>query len=327
MTDVTKTLIAYADGQLDHDESEDVEAILVRYVDQLLPPNEKSKVDDAIDRSPALTAIINDMRAGQGWFKQVFAPEIRPLIDGPASPELRRFVDKLTASDAADTQDDNVVALRSRPRTWQNALYAVAASILTALIIGGWSLHDGVRRELHEAQTTQVQLRQELEQHRADQLQQAALIASLESEVRKQQTTNWVSKVAEYHGLYARQPPRRLVEVPADEQDHIIGWLSEQLGGPISIPDLSDAGIDFKGARLLAVDGMPVAQLMYIDGDGEPLAFCFMRNMNGDEKLPELSEHEELRLIDWTDQTYQYAIVGATTFATLEALAYSLKES
>lgn len=327
MTDVTNKLIAYADGQLDRDEIEEVEALLIRYEDQLLHPHQKSEIDDAIDQSPALAAVVDDMRAGQKWFKQVFAPELKPLLDAPASPELRRFVEELTANDAADSQNGNVVPLL--PWSWarQKAWYALAASIMMALMIGGWNLHVGVRKDLSEAQGVQAHLEQELERSKADRQRQTALIASLESQVRQRQVVSWTSKVAEYHGLYARQPPRHLVEVPADEQDHIETWLSEQLGGPVSIPDLAEANIDFKGARLLAVNGMPVAQLMYIDADGEPLAFCFMRNMAGLEKSPELSEHNELKLIDWSDQTYQYAIVGATTFATLEALAHSLSES
>ncbi|MGI9508784.1 MAG: hypothetical protein ACR2QJ_05490 [Geminicoccaceae bacterium] len=138
---------------------------------------------------------------------------------------------------------------------------------------------------------------------------------------------DWTIQVAEYHGLYARQAPRHLVDVPANESAHIEEWLGEQLGGNIAIPDLSDSGIEFKGARLLAIGGMPVAQLMYLDGNGVPLAICLMRNMMGKAKNAELSEHNDLRLVDWRDRAYQYVIVGSTTFETLEALAGRLIES
>ena len=41
---------------------------------------------------------------------------------------------------------------------------------------------------------------------------------------------NWITQVAGYYRLYADQPRRHLVEVKADEQQHIEKWLGEQLG-------------------------------------------------------------------------------------------------
>jgi len=75
------------------------------------------------------------------------------------------------------------------------------------------------------------------------------------------------------------------------------------------------------------VNGKPVAQLTYLDADDQPLVFCFMRNKSGERKNLELSSDEDLNLVEWRDQAYQYVVVGSTTFAVLEALAQGLDES
>ena len=36
---------------------------------------------------------------------------------------------------------------------------------------------------------------------------------------------------------------------------------------------------------------------------------------------------DDLNLVDWRDQAYQYVVVGSSTFTVLEALAQGLGES
>lgn len=189
--------------------------------------------------------------------------------------------------------------------------------------------------EKHQSQLVGMQQRStELQAELDDAIQQ---VIRLRADRRVLQTTlqqsepefgaDWTIQVAEYHGLYARQAPRHLVEVPAEQSAHIEEWLSDQLGRTMAIPDLSDSGLEFKGARLLAIGGMPVAQLMYLDDSGEPLAICVMRNIMGNARDAERSEHNDLKLVDWRDRAYQYVVVGSTSFETLEVLADKLTES
>lgn len=83
----------------------------------------------------------------------------------------------------------------------------------------------------------------------------------------------WLADIADYHSVYATQT-RHLVEVSADEADHIQTWLSNTLGTDVRIPDLSERGLTFQGARLLVAAGKPVAQLMYTDADMRVVAMC-----------------------------------------------------
>jgi anti-sigma factor RsiW len=82
-----------------------------------------------------------------------------------------------------------------------------------------------------------------------------------------------VQEVAEYHSVFVRET-EHLVEVPAGRRAHIEAWLGERVGFPLHVPDLSARGLTFAGARMLAVDARPVAQLIYIGADGARIALC-----------------------------------------------------
>ncbi|MEM6712956.1 MAG: anti-sigma factor [Pseudomonadota bacterium] len=96
----------------------------------------------------------------------------------------------------------------------------------------------------------------------------------------------WLAQVAEYHAVYAAQG-RHLVEVGADEADHIQNWLTDTLGAQVLVPDLSDHGLTFQGARLVVAAGRPVAQLMYTDADGAVVALCQIQSAAPNENLVE----------------------------------------
>ena len=76
----------------------------------------------------------------------------------------------------------------------------------------------------------------------------------------------WLNDIADYHAVYSGQQ-RHLVEVTADESDHLKQWLGTSIGVAFSIPDLTGFGLTFEGGRLLVANGRPVGQLMYRQGD------------------------------------------------------------
>jgi anti-sigma factor RsiW len=80
-------------------------------------------------------------------------------------------------------------------------------------------------------------------------------------------------EVAEYHAVFVHET-EHLVEVPASRRAHIEAWLGQRVGFPLHVPDLSARGLEFLGARLLAVAGRPVAQLIYTTAHGERVALC-----------------------------------------------------
>jgi anti-sigma factor RsiW len=69
------------------------------------------------------------------------------------------------------------------------------------------------------------------------------------------------------HTVFTPQK-RHPVEVTADEEVHLVKWLSKVLGKPLRAPRLSGLGFALVGGRLLSAPDGPAAQFMYEDTDG-----------------------------------------------------------
>jgi len=72
------------------------------------------------------------------------------------------------------------------------------------------------------------------------------------------------------HVVYSPEV-RHPVEVGADQEAHLVAWLSKRLDTKLKIPHLNEAGYQLVGGRLLAGNQGPVAQFMYQDGNGARL--------------------------------------------------------
>lgn len=130
-----------------------------------------------------------------------------------------------------------------------------------------------------------------------------------------------VDEVAGYHVAYARFGAA-LDEAPARDGPRIAAWFARVLRGPFRVPDMSSAGLTFRGARLLVVDGRPVAQLLY-DRHGEsarPLGLCFSM---GEPRKPGLRifHRQGVTLAEWGQGGYTVILVGWASGADMTALA------
>lgn len=136
------------------------------------------------------------------------------------------------------------------------------------------------------------------------------------------QTAGWLVDIADYHAVYAGQQ-RHLVEVGADEADHIEAWLGATVGAPFSIPDLSQYGLEFEGGRLLVANAKPVAQLMYRLPNGTVIALCLQQSS----KDPSLALTFNQRTINgfdfvsWSANGADYVVIGPQGQPDLEDIA------
>lgn len=74
--------------------------------------------------------------------------------------------------------------------------------------------------------------------------------------------TNFVQQAGLAHGVYTPEV-KHPVEVSAQDQSHLVQWLSKRLGKPLKVPDLSANGFELVGGRLLPGDAGARAQFMY----------------------------------------------------------------
>lgn len=129
----------------------------------------------------------------------------------------------------------------------------------------------------------------------------------------------WLADIADYHKVYAGQT-RHLVEVGADEADHIRTWLTASVGTEVRIPDLSRHGLTFRGARLLVAAGKPVAQLMYTDAENRVVALCLIQTDTPRDGFTEQTINA-FDMVTWGAGNANFVVVGDEGRADLAEIA------
>ena len=103
---------------------------------------------------------------------------------------------------------------------------------------------------------------------------------------------------------------RHPVEVAANEEKHLVAWLSKRLGAPLKAPDLAGQGYALVGGRLLASSGEPAAQFMYENAEKARLTIYVRRNPTQNETAFRVVEADGLVACWWRDGPLAYAVVG-----------------
>jgi len=118
----------------------------------------------------------------------------------------------------------------------------------------------------------------------------------------------WLADIADYHRVYSAEK-RHLVEVGADEADHIQTWLTASIGADVRIPDLSAHGLTFQGARLLVAAGKPVSQLMFTDAQNRVVALCQIQTDTPRDGRA-VQTIDVFELVSWGGNRSNFVIVG-----------------
>ncbi len=128
-----------------------------------------------------------------------------------------------------------------------------------------------------------------------------------------------VDEVAEYHSVQSLET-KHLVEVPAAETNDLTTWLGRRLERHLAVPDLTQAGLNFVGGRMVVIDRKPAATFIYTRVNGPPVALCIIRS-GGTASGVRVDRRGTLNLASWTDGTYTYIIAGDLTDADVRSLA------
>jgi len=122
------------------------------------------------------------------------------------------------------------------------------------------------------------------------------------------------------HVLYTVEK-RHPVEVPAEQEAHLVAWLSKRLDAPIRAPNLQPEGFALLGGRLLPGGSAPLAQLMYQSATGERLTLMVKRAGQVDETGFKVMEQNGTSVFYWIDRDYGYALSGSMDRSRLLAIA------
>jgi len=131
------------------------------------------------------------------------------------------------------------------------------------------------------------------------------------------------------HAVYTPEV-RHPVEVGADQQAHLVAWLSKRLGAPLKPPQLDKLGYALEGGRLLPGQSGPVAQFMYRDGNGVRLTlYVSTEQTHNRDTAFRFAQEGEVGVFYWIDGRFGYALSGdldKTALATLANAVYAQLE-
>jgi len=133
---------------------------------------------------------------------------------------------------------------------------------------------------------------------------------------------NFAAHAAVAHAAYSPEV-RHPVEVPAEQEAHLVNWLSKRLAAPVRAPHLASAGWDLLGGRLLPGEPGPVAQFMYQDRGGRRITLLVSHKAApaGNSSAFRYEQRQQIGVFYWVDGAYNYALSAELPRAELLTLA------
>jgi anti-sigma factor RsiW len=118
-------------------------------------------------------------------------------------------------------------------------------------------------------------------------------------------------RAAVAHAVYSPEV-RHPVEVAADQEQHLVTWLSKRLGVNVRAPKLDEAGMSLVGGRLLPGETGPVAQFMYQTERGRRMTL-YVRAEAGTNRETAFRYVREnnVSVFYWIDRNCGYSIASA----------------
>lgn len=114
------------------------------------------------------------------------------------------------------------------------------------------------------------------------------------------------------------------VEVAADQEAHLVQWLSRRLGKPLAAPNLSPQGYHLMGGRLLPAGSEPAALFMYEDQGGNRLTL-YARSSATEERIAFRFETQGgVAAFSWIEKGLSYAVSARAERAQLLAIAEAI---
>lgn len=121
----------------------------------------------------------------------------------------------------------------------------------------------------------------------------------------------------------------RPVEIFASAGDVVVRWLTNRLGRPVAVPDLSGEGLRFIGGRLIPTLDGAAAQLMF-EAQGGARVTLFMVPTSGPAVPPVGADARfagigDLGTLSWADPRFLYTVVGVADEARLSTIASAIR--
>ena len=124
----------------------------------------------------------------------------------------------------------------------------------------------------------------------------------------------WLDNAAGDFKLFVGTGENALIDVPATgDTREALQKISQSLTQQVRLPDLKPWGLNFRGARLVVVDGRPAAQLVYTTDNKAigPLALIIGSTKQSDIP-PTVNRRQDVNMLYWRHQGRAYVLAGHT---------------
>ncbi|MBV9827041.1 MAG: anti-sigma factor [Alphaproteobacteria bacterium] len=280
-----EALVAYLDGELDSADQRDVEAWL--------------------DADPAARERLTTLARSADLIRSAFADVVTEPV-----PE-RLLMAARSAMESGDLRLEvlptaQILKLPQRrrpigggmPRRWYVGMAAAAG--LFGVMVGGTGTYVGVEHFTDPGAAAE---------------QKAATVAV---------NNTWLDNAAGYYKLLASAGgDNNLIDVPAsNDPREALQKISQSLPQQVRLPDLKPWGLNFRGARLVVVDGHPAAQLVFGTDNKAigPLSLIVSASKQADIS-PSFDRRQDVNLLYWRHSGRAYALVGQTDVGWLWNIA------
>jgi anti-sigma factor RsiW len=264
---------------------------LQAYVDDALPAARRLEIDAYLQARPAEAARIDayreQNRALHALFDPILLEPVAPRLAAPSFPAANPLENR-----AANTSH------------WRQ--FAACAIFLLTGGIAGWLLHGSI--------TTPLTAQNQPDNGSGSGSATVPALVSAEDNA-------LARHAAIAHATFSPEA-RHPVEVGADQEAHLVAWLSKSLGTQLRPPKLTPLGYDLIGGRLLPGDDGPVAQFMYQDHDGMRITLYVSTEQTAKHETGfRFSQEGGVSVFYWIDGKFGYALSGNITKPALGKIA------
>jgi anti-sigma factor RsiW len=114
------------------------------------------------------------------------------------------------------------------------------------------------------------------------------------------------------------------VEVPAEQEAHLVQWLSRRVGKPLTAPNLNPQGYRLIGGRLLPSNGEAAAQFMYENAGGNRLTIYARSGGSEAQTAFRFEEQDGISAFSWIENGLSYVVSAKADRAQLLPIAESI---
>ncbi|MEE1657320.1 anti-sigma factor [Microvirga sp. CF3062] len=114
------------------------------------------------------------------------------------------------------------------------------------------------------------------------------------------------------------------VEVPAEQEAHLVQWLSRRVGKPLTAPNLTVQGYRLIGGRLLPDSGEAAALFMYENAGGNRLTLYARSGGTEEQTSFRFESRDDVSAFSWIDNGLSYVVTAKAERAQLLPIAETI---